>query len=79
MSRVLLLGIALAIAVSGTSAQATTRYKHYRTAHPPQVAAGAYAPAQRSPRVGPVWAGPYDCFSDEGYGRWMSCGGGRGY
>lgn len=78
MSRILL-GITLATVVLGTSAQAATRHKHHRAAHAPYVAAQTYAPVQRAPRLGPVWAGPNECFSDEGYGRWMTCGGGRGY
>jgi hypothetical protein len=77
MSRVLL-GVAFATVILGTSAQAATRQRHH-TARAPHLAAQTYAPVQRAPRVGPVWAGPYDCFSDEGYGRWMTCGGGRGY
>ena len=78
MSRVLL-GIALATAIVGTAAQAATRHKHHRAAHASYGAAQTYMPAQHAPRVGPAWAGPYECFSDEGYGRWMTCGGGRGY
>lgn len=26
---------------------------------------------------GPVWAGPTECFTDEGYGRYWPCGAGR--
>jgi hypothetical protein len=26
---------------------------------------------------GPVWAGPGECFTDEGYGRYWPCGAGR--
>jgi hypothetical protein len=77
MSRVLL-WVAITTAVLGTSAQAATRHKH-DAARVPHLAAQTSAPVQRAPRVGPVWAGPNECFSDEGYGRWMSCGGGRGY
>ncbi|MEJ0076181.1 MAG: hypothetical protein WDO17_12155 [Alphaproteobacteria bacterium] len=25
---------------------------------------------------GPPWAGPNDCYTDEGYGRYLRCGGG---
>jgi hypothetical protein len=34
------------------------------------------APAMaRTP--GPSWAGPNECFTDEGYGRYWPCGGGK--
>lgn len=33
------------------------------------------APANLRP-PGPSWAGPNDCYTDEGYGRYLRCGGG---
>jgi len=65
----ILLTAALATVVAGTAAQAASRHKHH---HRHQ----AYVAAQVAPaRVGPVWAGPNQCFTDEGYGRYASCDG----
>ncbi len=32
-------------------------------------------PLARTP--GPAWAGPNECFTDEGYGRYWPCGAGK--
>ena len=70
--------VAAAVAVSVASldvADAAAKKKRHK-AHPP--APISYMPAApaaaRTP--GPPWAGPNDCYTDEGYGRYLRCGGG---
>lgn len=72
----ILLGVALATAMLATTADAATRHKHRHVTHVPRVAAQSYAPVVRAPQVGPAWAGPNQCWSDEGYGRYSPCDGG---
>ena len=52
--------------------EAAGRHKHRAAyAHP------AYAHVVRTPQVGPIWAGPNQCWTDEGYGRYAPCSGRR--
>jgi len=64
---------ALSVALAGvTGADAATKKKKARYVAP---APAVSAPANlRTP--GPPWAGPNDCYTDEGYGRYLRCGGG---
>jgi hypothetical protein len=70
-------GIAGTLAVSAiVPASAATRHR----APAPNTASEPYlneAPvAAREPgytQTGPVWRGPNECFTDEGYGRFTSC------
>ena len=71
-----LLGAALAAAMLATAADAAPRHKHHHVARVPQVAAQTYAPAVRAPHIGPVWSGPNQCWTEEGYGRYAPCDGG---
>jgi uncharacterized membrane protein len=73
------------VALAATLAQANAAKRHYH-----QTAIGGFtsAPARASsyygryygPRVtpGPIWAGPNECWTDEGYGRYGACNA-RGY
>ena len=53
------------------------RSLEFRQRHVAPIAAVPAAPyGARTP--GPVWAtSPYDCFTDEGYGRYLPCSSGR--
>jgi len=66
MHRVLL--AALAILFAGVAADAAPHHKPHKRAAP-----AAEAPAPRAPLNRPSWAGPNQCFTDEGYGRYMPC------
>lgn len=72
MHRILMAAAFAAAATGITSAEAAGRHKHPTAyAHP------AYAHVVRTPQVGPIWAGPNQCWTDEGYGRYASCNGRR--
>ena len=61
--------IAVGLAASVTAADAGSRYKHH--------AQLAYTHVLRGPQVGPIWSGPNQCWTDEGYGRYSPCNGRR--
>jgi len=72
MSRILIATVtALTLAAVG-SADARTKHKRYRVAHVPPAA--AYVPADPMFRGRPAWAQPWQCFEDQGYGRYIPCG-----
>jgi hypothetical protein len=65
---------ALSFAATG-AADAKSKHKHYRAHYGPY----AYVPAPsygwQTPR--PPWAAPWECYTDEGYGRYRPCSAGR--
>ena len=67
--------VAASVLASVSAADAGQRYqRHHHTSH------GMWsAPvAQRAiPQIGPRWAGPNQCWTDEGFGRYSSCNGRR--
>jgi len=68
--------VAAMVAVSFASldvADAATKKKKQKVRATAPVTYGAPANL-RTP--GPPWAGPNDCYTDEGYGRYLRCGGG---
>ena len=68
---------AVAIALVATaSADAAPRHKsqNARAWQSTAVAAHSWAPGFVRP-VGPSWAGPNECFTDDGYGRYAPCSG----
>jgi len=66
------IAIIAALSVGIGAADAATKKKKARQAAPsPAISAPANL---RTP--GPPWAGPNDCYTDEGYGRYLRCGGG---
>ena len=81
LTRFALLGIAGTLAV-GTIAPASAATRH--RASPPAASTEPYLTdvpvSARAPgynQVGPVWRGPNECFTDEGYGRYRPCNAGR--
>jgi hypothetical protein len=56
------------VATMATADAGWSRHKHYH--------ATWHAPVAMR-QVGPPWAGPNQCFSDLGYGRYETCDGGR--
>jgi hypothetical protein len=79
MFRTLIAGLAVvSLACVGTADAATKK----KTRHAEPVAAQpAPAPAPVAPyqarTSGPPFAGPGECYTDEGYGRYWPCGAGR--
>jgi hypothetical protein len=72
--------VAAAVAISFATldaANAASKQKRHKARHPaPLSYAPSVAPSSlRTP--GPAWAtNPNDCYTDEGYGRYLRCGGG---
>ena len=62
--------VAAGLVASVATADAGSRHKHHH------VRGLQAAPVAMRP-VGPPWAGPNLCFTDEGYGRYASCDSGR--
>jgi hypothetical protein len=89
MTRILLLAAtAISLIVPVATADAGSRHKQYRHHHG-AYAPGIYGPGyygrgygvRQSPvwlrTPGPPWAGPNECYTDEGYGRYSPCSRGR--
>ncbi|TMJ02907.1 MAG: hypothetical protein E6G97_11200 [Alphaproteobacteria bacterium] len=73
-ARVLIAAVAaLSFAATG-AADAKNRHKRYRAYYGVYVHVSPYA--ARTP--GPPWAAPWECYTDEGYGRYRPCNAGRG-
>ena len=70
--------VAVAVAVSLVSldaAGAASKHKRQKLRpHSPAVIAPMKSTVTRRP--GPSWVGPNECYTDEGYGRYLLCGGG---
>lgn len=67
--------IAVLVAISFAnldSAEAASKGKRQKVRAIPPVLT---TPVARTP--GPIWAGPGECYTDEGYGRYWPCGQGR--
>ena len=63
------------VAVSATDAVAKHKRHKVRHAAPPYAYVPAAPYAAATPR--PPWAQPWECFTDEGYGRYFPCGAGK--
>lgn len=75
MNRILIATtVALSLISTVATADAASRTKHRGYHH--HSPAWAWSPAAMR-TVGPRWAGPAECFTDEGYGRYQSCDAGR--
>jgi hypothetical protein len=75
MNKLLIAAITVAL-TSGVAHAAHKKHKaktvHYHAATYPVVAADPYA-AFYLPGPRPPWAAPWQCFTDEGYGRYRPC------
>jgi hypothetical protein len=73
---------ALALAATAASAASKHHPRYARHARAPAVAAPApsssFAPARMIEARPGVFISSYGCITDEGYGRWLYCGQGRG-
>jgi hypothetical protein len=72
MHRLVLLASAIGLCTLAP-AEAAPRHKHKVPAAPAVQSAPQPALAKR-----PIWAAPQQCFSDEGYGRYVPCDVGDG-
>jgi hypothetical protein len=76
MFRIFIAGLALLSLAWGATADAATKKKKAHQAAPAsEMPAPAYRHHGRT--SGPPWAGPNECYTDEGYGRYWPCGAGR--
>lgn len=75
MLRVTLAVLAILSVASLDAGAAVKRKKHKATAIPPTLNAPAHPTTARTP--GPPWAGPGECYTDDGYGRYVLCGVGK--
>jgi hypothetical protein len=79
ISRLLVAAMALAL-TAGVADAAHKKHKRIVRHHYPlateATAAYPYANYARGPR--PPWAAPWQCFTDEGYGRYRPCDAGPG-
>ena len=75
MIRVIFAAVAaLSLASLDTADAASKRKRQKIRAHPPAATVPMKSNVTRPP--GPSWAGPNDCYTDEGYGRYLPCGAG---
>jgi hypothetical protein len=73
--KVLNVAVAISFAAVG-AADAKSKHKRYRVHHGAPYAYVPVSPyAARTP--GPPWAQPWECYTDEGYGRYRPCSAGR--
>jgi hypothetical protein len=74
----ILLAAVSALSLAGIgAADAAAKHKHHKPmVHQP---AGLYqrAAPNATQTPGPIWAGPNECYTDEGYGRFWPCGAGK--
>ena len=76
MNRILV-AAAIAASLIGTAATADAAgRKNERSYHHPHARMMWNSPVAMRP-VGPPWAMPNECYTDEGYGRYQACGAGR--
>ncbi len=73
MTRLLIATIALSLAAVGAADAKSKAHKEIARHHHAPVA--AYVPASPYPayQSRPPWAAPWQCFTDEGYGRFRPC------
>ena len=71
--RSIMIAMLTTVMLATIPADAASRHKYKRHQRAIPIAARV-APAQLNR---PVWASPYECYTDEGYGRFWPCGAGR--
>jgi hypothetical protein len=75
MLKIVVAAVAVLALIGSDAADAAGKHKRQKVrAHPPAVTVPMKSTVTRRP--GPSWAGPNDCYTDEGYGRYLPCGGG---
>ena len=74
MFRIVLAVIVAFAFASLDTADAASKRKRQKVRSGPVVTMPAKPALARKP--GPAWAGPNDCYTDEGYGRYLQCGAG---
>lgn len=75
MLKIIVAAAVLSLA-SVDAADAASKHKRHKVRHYAPVAAVPAVPyGTRTP--GPVWAQPWECYTDEGYGRYTPCGAGK--
>jgi hypothetical protein len=72
----LILASAIVVTLAGTAADAASGRKHRKPVYRSAPMSQTYQVPQRSGPIGPAWAGPNQCWTDEGYGRYAPCDGG---
>ena len=76
MLRIIVAAIVAFSFAGADSADAASKRKRHKARHIAPIAAVPAVPyGVRTP--GPVWAQPWECYTDEGYGRYTPCGAGR--
>ena len=76
MFRIIVAAVVAFSFASADSADAAGKRKRHKVRHIAPIAAVPMAPhGVRTP--GPVWAQPWECSTDEGYGRYLPCGAGK--
>jgi hypothetical protein len=65
----------LTVVSIATAADAAGKRKRQKPHHAPVVSMPAKPYGMQTP--GPPWAGPGECYTDEGYGRYWPCGAGK--
>lgn len=74
----ILLAAMAALSLAGTgAADAASKRKRQKMRPAPVVTMPAKPTIARTP--GPIWAGPNECYTDEGYGRYLLCGTGKDF
>ena len=73
-TRVLMIAVAALSLVATGAADAARKHKRTKVRHHQPVAA---APASPAGTGRPVWAQPWECYTDEGYGRYTPCSSGK--
>ena len=76
--KILITAVTALSLVAVNAADAATKRKRQKVRHyAPIVAVPAVPYGMRTP--GPVWAQPWECYTDEGYGRYTPCGTGKDF
>lgn len=74
MLRVMFAVLAILSLASLDAADAASKPKKQKV-RPAPIGTLQSAPVARTP--GPPWAGPAECYTDDGYGRYWPCGAGK--
>jgi hypothetical protein len=72
--RILMAALAAFSIGAADSADAARKQKRHKVRHPQPVASAPVAPYGTAR---PPWAAPWECYTDEGYGRFTPCSSGK--